>query len=199
MLTVKKLKSKYPFGANSYLISSVGYSAIIDPSAPPEDNEDYGNLKYVLLTHSHFDHILEINKWVEKGCEVLIAQEELSYLSSPELNCYSSFLGTHDGYFGKAFGLSDGEVIRLGGEEIIFKRTPGHTAGSGIYLSGKFAFVGDTVFCGGGYGRWDLPGGNYSELLNSIDFILGLDEDITLFPGHGQHTSVREYKRDYRR
>jgi glyoxylase-like metal-dependent hydrolase (beta-lactamase superfamily II) len=103
------------------------------------------------------------------------------------------------GYYGKARGLSDGEEIKLGQETITFRSTPGHTPGSGIYLCQDFAFVGDTVFEGGGYGRWDLPGGNYSDLTRSIDFILGLSEDIKLFPGHGTHTSVGEFKKDYRR
>ena len=198
MLTVKKLKSQVPYGANTYLVCSGGESAVIDPACFPS-GEDFGGVKYVLLTHSHFDHILEIDRWVELGCTVFIAKEELSYLSDPSLNCYKQFFGSDKGYFGEARGLSDGDIITLGDESIVFRRTPGHTTGSGMYLSGKYAFVGDTVFAGGGYGRFDLPGGNYGELLRSIDFVLGMDDDTVLFPGHGPHTSVKEFKKDFRR
>ena len=199
MLTVKKLKSKLPYGSNCYYLSSSSESVVIDPSSPPENDFDYSGLRYVLLTHSHFDHILEIDEWKALGAEVLIAQEEIEYLCSAEKNCYKVFFGIDKGYFGPARGLSDGETISFGDEEIIFRRTPGHTPGSGMYFCKDFVFVGDTVFDGGGYGRWDLPGGNYSELKESIDFVLGLEDNLTLFPGHGSHTTVRELKRDYRR
>ena len=199
MLTVKKLRSELAYGANTYLISSGGESCVIDPACSFDGEVECGKPKYVLLTHSHFDHILRIDDWVDRGYEVLIAKEELGYLPSGELNCYKIFFGEDKGYRGKARGLTDGDVIRLGEDELVFRRTPGHTPGSGIYISGRFAFVGDTVFEGGGYGRWDLPGGSYAELVGSIEFIKSLDEDTVLFPGHGDHTTVRDYKRDYRR
>ena len=199
MLTVKKLQSTVPYGANTYLISSGEDYAVIDPAAPPDESFDLSKVRYVLLTHSHFDHILEIDTWVKGDCQVLIAKEELEYLKDASLNCYKLFFGVDKGYFGQAKGLSDKDVIKLGKEEILFRRTPGHTPGSGMYLSGKYAFVGDTVFAGGGYGRFDLPGGNYSMLSESIEQVMSMDEDIYLFPGHGPHTTQKEFKRDFRR
>ena len=199
MLEVRKLSSIMPYGANTYLISSCGESAVIDPAAPPPKDAFFGKLKYVLLTHSHFDHILTIDSWVALGAMVCIANEELSYLPSGDLNCYSLFLGCDKGYHGKAIGLSDGDTIRLGDEDIIFLNTPGHTPGSGVYLCKDKAFVGDTVFAGGGYGRYDLPGGDADSLGRSISRIIAMDSDIVLYPGHGGITTVSEYKKDFNR
>lgn len=193
MLKVELLKSPLPYGANTYKVTSGEEFLVVDPAAPPRSVDL--SCKYVLLTHAHFDHILYVKEWAELGAEVLISSEEADKLSDPDYNCYRLFFGRDDGYFGKARGLASGEVIVFGEDEIRFIRTPGHTEGSGIYLSGKTAFVGDTVFAGGGFGRWDLPGGNFSKLKDSVHKIALMDEEILLYPGHGEPTTVSEYKK----
>ena len=63
MPKIKQLKSPHPFAANTYLISLGDEYAIVDPTAPWNADYQSINLKYILLTHAHFDHILEIESW----------------------------------------------------------------------------------------------------------------------------------------
>ena len=191
-MTVELLKSTVPYGANTYKVVSGEEYLIIDPAVPPK--KDVTPPKYVLLTHAHFDHILFVEEWASLGCEVLISEKEADKLSDPGYNCYRQFFGKEDGYFGKVRGISSGEVITFGADEICYINTPGHTEGSGIYLCGDICFVGDTVFAGGGFGRYDLPSGNFSRLRESIRKILSLPEETVLYPGHGEKTTVKEYK-----
>lgn len=197
MIQVKLLKSPHSFYANTYLISSGEECAIIDPSTPYDPSLTVGKLKYILLTHAHFDHMLDIDEWVDAtGAEVILSALELDALSDPIRNCYKLYDGSDKGYFGRARGIEDGCVLTIGDSEIRFMLTPGHTCGSGIYLCDGYAFVGDTVFAGGGYGRFDLPTGSLPMLRDSIRRITELDGDTVVYPGHGISTTINKYKTD---
>ena len=195
-MNIKKLISPHSFAANCYLISSDGEYAVIDPTAPYNESLIDGTLKYVLLTHAHFDHILEIDSWAKAGAEVLIYEEEKAALSDSVRNLYKMFCGSDGGYFGEARGLSDGEIITLGSSMIQLIACPGHTIGSASYLCDGHAFVGDTVFAGGGYGRTDLPTGNSVLLRESILRLASLPESVIFHPGHGESTTVKQYRQD---
>lgn len=196
-LNIQLLKQTHYFSANCYLISSDGEYAVVDPASAYDPSLIQGRVKYILLTHAHFDHILDIDDWVRgTGATVIISNDEVSALSDPMRNCYKLFNGSDRGYFGCAQRILDGEILMLGEERISFMHTPGHTSGSGIYIIGKSAFVGDTVFAGGGYGRYDLPTGNGVILRESIRRILTLPEDTVLYPGHGEPTTIKQYKLD---
>ena len=197
MLDIKLLKSPHPFSANTYLIGLDGDYAIIDPTSPY--SEELKNVKYILLTHEHFDHILEINSWVENTNAVVIATEECAIsLRDPMRNCYKLFNGTNNGYFGDVRIVEDGEELDLGNSVIKVIKTPGHTAGSAIFVIDNVAFVGDTVFENGGYGRFDLPTGSFVMLKDSINKIMHLDGDIIMYPGHGGCTTIKQYIKDFR-
>ncbi len=197
MLNIQLLKQTHYFSANCYLISSGEEYAVVDPASAYDPTLIKGRVRYILLTHAHFDHILDIDDWVSvTGATVIISEDEVAALSDPMRNCYKLFNGSDRGYFGKAVGISDGGTLELGKDRITFMHTPGHTSGSGIFISGGAAFVGDTVFAGGGYGRYDLPTGNGVILRDSIRKILTLPEDTLLYPGHGEATTVKQYKLD---
>ncbi len=197
MPSIRLLKPFHQFQSNTYIISSAGKCAIIDPSVPFDKAYLDGELEYILLTHAHFDHILDIDSWVQgTGARVVISEYEVDALSDPVRNCYKFFNGSDGGYFGKAYGLSDGEKIILGDIEITLMNTPGHTVGSSVYLIDGAAFVGDCVFAGGSYGRTDLPTGDFRALKDSINKIVSLPEDTLLYPGHGPNTTVKQYKQD---
>lgn len=197
MLNIELLKSPHAFSANTYLISSAGEYAVVDPTAPYDEGLCKGKVRYILLTHTHFDHILEIDSWVNAtGAKVVIASCEVDALKDPMRNCYKLYDGSERGYFGEAEGIEDGDVLRLGETEIAYMSTPGHTAGSGIFICDGNAFVGDTVFAGGGYGRFDLPTGSYPMLLDSIRKVIRLPEETRLYPGHGPSTTIKQYKLD---
>lgn len=197
MLNIEFLRSPHPFAANCYLISSAGEYAVVDPTAPFDASLCNGTVKYILLTHAHFDHILEIDSWVAAtGAEVVLAKNEVAALSDPMRNCYKLYNGTDNGYFGESKGLSDGDILPLGDTEIRVIECPGHTAGCAAYLCDGSAFVGDTVFAGGGFGRFDLPSGNYNLLRESISKLVSLPNEIVFYPGHGESTTNKQYKQD---
>ena len=199
MLHIKIPRPIHNFSSNTYVLCSGKEYAVVDPSVPFDTSLCSGVLKYVLLTHSHFDHMLDIDSWVDAGARVIISERELDFLPDPQKNCYGLFYGQNKGYFGEASGVKEGDVLAFGDEEIGILEVPGHTVGSLAYKIGDVCFVGDTVFSGGGYGRFDLPSGNIIELKSSINKIHSLSENTLLYPGHGEATTVREHKEDFLR
>ncbi len=196
MFSVKLLPNVHAFCSNSYLITSMGECAVVDPSSPYRN--EYGRVKYVLLTHAHFDHMLDIASWVEEGgATVIVSPYDISALDDPYKNCSSLFMMQDFKYSKGATPLGDGERLTLGDEVIELIATPGHTPGSTVYKIADATFVGDLVFSGGGYGRTDLPGGDFAELRASIDKLLGFNGLISLFTGHGEATTLQEYKKQY--
>ena len=121
MLKICKPSPVHKFSSNTYILSSCGDVAVVDPSVPYDSSLVDGKLKYILLTHSHFDHILDIDSWVEAGGEVIISEAELDFLPDPMKNCYGLFFAEDKGYHGKATGVREGEVLILGDEKITVK------------------------------------------------------------------------------
>lgn len=195
MLKISLLDSPHSFAANCYLISSGGDCAIVDPTVPYSPELYEGTLKYILLTHAHFDHILDIDNWVEgTGAEVICSIDEKDALSDPMRNCYKLFDGTSNGYFGQVRAVENGGVLHLGDTELSLIYCPGHTIGSVTYLIDGNAFVGDTIFENGGYGRFDLPTGSLMMLRDSVRRLTALPDETVIYPGHGGSTTIKEYK-----
>lgn len=184
------VKPCIPYGSNCYVIRNNDSWAVIDPSASfneikaciPDISE---TPKYVLLTHAHFDHILNIDDYVSRGAKVYVGARDGEGLGSPYYNCYKIFLNDDCGYNGEYEPLSEYDVIDLDGLPISVIETPGHTAGSVCYLVGDAAFVGDLIFEGGSYGRYDLPSGDRNTLFNSIDKFYKLFPRGRIYSGHG--------------
>ncbi len=198
MIEIQKLNPSVEYGSNCYLISSSVEYAVIDPSADCKallnrDPEIAVGLKYVLITHAHFDHMLHLDNWSKLGAKVIVGEEDGKALADSTKNCYLGFLGVDDGYYGEYDTVSDGEVLRLGNDEIKVISCPGHTAGGVSYQIGDNIFCGDTVFAGGGYGRCDLPGGDITVLEKTIiKLITHLSDNVVFYPGHGPETTLRD-------
>jgi len=194
MLNISCLKSPHSFAANTYLLISDGVVSVVDPTVPYNKAYDIYEPGYVFITHCHFDHILEIDSWAEQGFTVIASKRCSDGLRSSDTNCYKLFLGEDKSYTGNVRVVCEGEELVFGDCIVRIMSAPGHTEGSAVYLMDDYAFVGDTVFAGGGFGRWDLPGGNPHELRLSIRKICGLPGHTVLYPGHGERTTVWEYK-----
>ena len=149
----------------------------------------------IVNTHGHFDHVLA-NMLVKKttGAPLLIHGADADMLTSAQRNL--SVLTGMPEVCGPADRLlSEGDIVQVG--ELKFKvvHTPGHTLGGICLLSGKTAFVGDTLFAES-IGRSDFPGGSYSQLINSIkEKLMVLDDDVKAYPGHGPATTIGWEKR----
>ncbi len=169
---------------------------IIDPADKAEvliQNINREGLKPVaiFLTHGHFDHILAVSEIVERfQIPIYASEEEKELLETPSMNLSVS-LGKNIALTPTDL-LNDKDVIKLAGAEITVIHTPGHTSGGVCYLfkENKFLFSGDTLF-EGTVGRADLPTGNLNTLLDSLNRkLMTLPDDITVFPGHGESTTI---------
>lgn len=147
-------------------------------------------LKYILLTHGHFDHFASADLLREKtGAQIAIHKLDVSALADPSINMSAQLdkepitLGTPD------INLEEGSVIALGKLEIKVLHTPGHTVGSCCFLCEASLFSGDTIFRGT-YGNTAFSGGNMGELIKSAARILSLDESLDVYPGHGMPTTI---------
>lgn len=152
-------------------------------------------LKYILLTHAHFDHILGVQDMVKAtGAKVLLHTDDLALLK--KLNSYTMMVGLPDAEIPTVNEfIQDGAILRLGEQEIKVLHTPGHTEGGCSIFVQNMLFSGDTLFQES-IGRTDLEGGDFSTLKNSIETkIYTLPEDTKVYPGHGPSTSIEHEKK----
>lgn len=153
-------------------------------------------LKAILLTHGHFDHITGAEELRSlTGAEIYAYEGEKELLADPKLNC-SSIAGHTISLIPDKF-FKDKDQLELAGFtfEVLF--TPGHTSGSVcFYLKSEgILFSGDTLFQES-VGRSDLPTGNGRRLVKSVnERLLPLGEDILVYPGHGEDTTIGYEKR----
>lgn len=151
------------------------------------------DLKAILLTHGHFDHILATSELVQIfRVPVYCHQAEQELLGDANLNL-SAMMGRSGDYTIQASNLvQDLDTLHLIGKTIQVLYTPGHTKGGVCYyfVEEGCMFVGDTIFLES-VGRTDFPTGNAATLIESIQKKLYvLDPTIVLYPGHGPATSI---------
>lgn len=158
------------------------------------------NVKYILLTHGHYDHILGVHDLKEKtGACVLIHINDAQCLVDEN----QSLMGHIGPGIQKPCDadkvLQDGDEVVFGNEKLQVLYTPGHTKGSVCFLceSERCIFTGDTIFYRT-YGRTDLPGGDDEEMLMSLYRIYALRGDYTLYPGHGIVTTLEKERKTNR-
>lgn len=190
------------YASNCYLVTDDRETGavLIDPSVPPAyAARAVGALPpidAILLTHGHFDHMLALAEWrAQTGAPLAIAAEDAPALSDPALSCYRSFLGEETVFAPPERLLAAGDTVAVGEEMLTVLSTPGHTPGSLTFDSGELLFTGDTLFAGGGYGRFDLPGGNGDLLVVSLGDLLLLPGERRVLAGHGEEGRLSEAKK----
>jgi hydroxyacylglutathione hydrolase len=170
-----------------YLVgdSEVKKCWIVDPAweverAVAQAERDGYAIEGALLTHGHYDHCNGLESLLKiRHVPVYVQKEE------PEI----SRLAGDTGIFGvlpkeSLKIVKPGDKISLGGVQLTFLHTPGHTPGSQCFLVNNNLLSGDTLFLGT-CGRCDLPGGNPMQLFESLNRVIGkLPSDTVLFPGH---------------
>lgn len=179
------------WGSNCYLLISGTHAAVVDPSVKPESilnrlADEGAMLKYILLTHGHFDHIVSLDSLRQiTGVPAMIHENDAELPSDALKNGFYHFFRMEQTYRPPEQTLCDGETFRLGNEEIRVIHTPGHTAGSVCYLcNNEFLITGDTLF-DEGRGRTDLYSGNETQLLLTLQSMRNLPQSIPIYPGHG--------------
>lgn len=182
------------YASNTYVLISEGDAAVVDPSADIKDIKSAigeAKLRYILLTHCHFDHILKLDSLrAETRAEVCIHKADADMMKDPALNG-SEFFGLDFASLGADRILDDGEIIPLGKETIEVISTPGHTPGSVCYDCGNDLICGDTLFTSG-YGRYDLPGGDGNILFASLKMLADRRDNPMIHPGHGASCALSD-------
>ncbi len=187
------------YASNSYLIVDDDSKefAVVDPSVDPAVAETYFSdgycIKFVLLTHGHFDHILFVDEWRAKGADVCIHEGDAEFLGDPSKSLYLQFFARDTKHGEADIILKDKSIIKLGSTEIEVINTPGHTKGSVCYLFDDVMISGDTLF-EGSIGRTDLYGSSYDDMLMTIEKLSTIQKDYTVYPGHGGVTTLSHEK-----
>jgi len=158
------------------------------------------NLRYIVNTHAHIDHILANGELKEAYPEALLLVHEADgpALTDPTANL-SLFMNLHFRSPAPDRLLKDGDVIELGEHRFVVLHTPGHSAG-GISLycddvKPPVLFCGDTLFQFS-VGRTDFPGGSFATLSRAIrEKLFVLPDETVVYPGHGPETTIGEEKR----
>ena len=171
-----------------FIVDPGGYNKVLTKEV--RDNDV--NIKYIILTHGHSDHICGVNEHKAEfpDAKIVAYKDEEAMLENPNLNQSPGF-GVP--YSTKADILvSDGDELKVGDVTQKFIHTPGHTEGGMcIYVKeAKALFSGDTLFRQS-IGRTDFPGGSYKEIMDSIrKKLFLLPDDTNVFPGHMGTTSI---------
>ena len=176
------------YQTNTYILSNDTEAAVIDPGYEPDiilDALEGRELKAILLTHGHFDHVGAVKELVaETGCKVYIHAADLSL---PPMITAGQLYYTHT--------YAEGDTVcPIEGAALHVLHTPGHTPGSVCLLLGDQMFSGDTLF-EGSCGRMDLPGGDQLQMHQSLNRLVSLQADYHVHPGHGGSTTLAAEKR----
>lgn len=175
----------------SYLIFSEGEGAVlIDPGEDCVElieiiESKNIRLDAILCTHGHYDHIASVAIFQKRfGCSVYLHKNDFDLLR--QANFYRVlFSGNKTIQIPNIdLDLSGFKCLHFG--DLIFQvlQTPGHTKGGVSFLVDRMLFCGDNII-NSKIGRSDLPGGSKVDLIKSVNRLLDLDDEITIFPGHG--------------
>lgn len=183
------------FGSNCYLVGDGGEGIIIDPGVKSGDIVKAAAdlklaIKYIILTHTHIDHICSVDQLREaSGGKVLAHEADAPALTDFWLNG-SAIFGKAESYKAPDIFVKDGDLLTAGNVEFMIIHTPGHTPGGICIKTGDNIFTGDTLFKLS-IGRTDLGNGDYNSIMNSIkNKLMSLGDETIVYPGHGASTTI---------
>ena len=175
-----------PYGTNAYILvcQTTRESLVID--APSEAGKIINSLKgttprYILLTHSHMDHIGALAE-LRADLKIPLAAHaaDAGILAPPP-----------------EIMLEDGDAVELGGIKLTVRHTPGHTPGSLCFSVGSYLLAGDTLFPGGP-GKTQTPA-DFARIVKSItEKIFTLNDNTAVYSGHGEPTILKKEKAEFK-
>ena len=195
-----------PFGTNTYVLADEeGKVLLIDPACfyEQERQELYQTISRlhqpdqpltIVATHGHLDHLWGA-KWATETWHTPVRMHEADIPMAQAMQQQYDLFGVRmkaERFEIEEFRGQDSE-FRSQNSDFRFQiiHTPGHTQGSVClyFPEERKLFSGDTLFrCG--YGRTDLPGGNYGQLISSLEQLMTLPPETEVFPGHGESTTI---------
>ena len=146
-------------------------------------------LTRVVLTHAHFDHILDAGRYQAAGIPIALHPADELLLSAPQ----TTMFGLSDPMPSIRIDepLSEGQTLRLGETEWQVWHVPGHAPGHTIlYCAALDTVMGGDLLFRGGYGRVDFPLCDPQDMAESLLRILELPDQTRVYPGHGPETTI---------
>lgn len=202
---VHQLIVKDVFYVNSFLYidQTTKHGFLIDPGAEAEKilhviKSNGYHIEKIFLTHGHFDHIGAVDK-IRNELNIPVYMHELGrkYVQNARMNlsalCNRYIILEDVRYVqsGEIFELSTNPDFKL-----TMTHIPGHSLDQVMYYNtqDKLAFVGDTIFKGS-IGTTQYEGGNERDFIQSLNLILSLPDDVVLYSGHTDKTTVGDEKK----
>ncbi|MBB6621922.1 MBL fold metallo-hydrolase [Clostridium gasigenes] len=179
-----------PLQTNCYIVmdEKVKEAIVLDPGQDPDliirEIESLNcKVSAILLTHAHADHddgVVDVkNKY---NVPVYMNREEEKYMDL-DSSVYGKLPKIYD-------FIEDGDILKVGDLDIKCIHTPGHTKGGMCFLIEDKVFTGDTLFQGS-IGRTDFIGGDFDEIIKSInEKLLILENNVEVYPGHGPKSTI---------
>jgi len=165
-----------------------GEALVIDPAANcggiiKVAQENNFNIKYIVNTHGHVDHISGNTEMKKKtGAEIIIHKDDAELLVFTPPMVFKMFGAEQSPP--ADITVNDGDLITVGGLSLKVIHTPGHSPGGMSLYTKGYVFTGDTLFVEA-VGRTDLPGGSWSVMHRSItERLCTLPDDTKVLPGH---------------
>ncbi len=201
-INIKKLVVG-PIGTNCYIASLLdGETLIVDPGDESEriiaelNKIENMKLKYILLTHGHFDHLMGVDGLKKEFPDTKV------YIGVDDIELVKDMAGQSK-IWGEEIpdiktelnGIAEKDELIFGKYRIKVIATPGHTIGGVCYLVDNSLFSGDTLFYHT-YGRLDLPYSSPKEMGESLSKLLSLDGKIRVYPGHMRETTIEEERKN---
>jgi len=198
-----------PFGTNCYVVNDEkGHVLLVDPAcaSPYEEQVLYNYIQKsgiadlsIIATHGHLDHLWGA-AWACEQWHTPVLMHEADIPMARAMQGQYDLFGVRRK--AEPFPMESLTVKRSNSATVLQRSglsilsTPGHTPGS-ICLyweKEKVLISGDTLFQMG-YGRTDLPGGDWGQLLDSLDSLFALPSDVRVYPGHGEFTTIAAERR----
>jgi glyoxylase-like metal-dependent hydrolase (beta-lactamase superfamily II) len=184
VLRINRIETS-PFGTNAYIVvcASTAESVLIDAPGDADiilDQLEGTNPISILITHRHMDHTGALQT-LKDELNIPVA----AHMADAEnLPIQADML------------LDDGNIISFGNVTLEVLHTPGHTPGSVCFLTGNILLAGDTIFPGGP-GKTGTPD-DFRQIIQSLEeSIFVLPDDVKIYPGHGEPTTVKKAKEEY--
>ena len=191
-----------PLENNLYLLTAADSpdAIVVDPSMESEAalQSILGRglqVRRILLTHAHFDHVLMSRRFHEAtGAPVWLHPGDRPWWDRAEQQ--AALWGfPWDGAPPIGHWMEDGEEVGIPGIDVAARHTPGHSPGSMTFVTDGGLIVGDVLFAGS-VGRTDFPMSDWNTLVSSVrDVLFDYDDETRVYPGHGPETTIGHERR----
>ena len=185
-----KMQPMGPYQTNCYIVTVDNQDFIIDPgvNATSWVTRNVTNPVAILNTHGHFDHVWSNQSVKERlNLPIYCPKDDTFMLTDDPLG-----QGTPKSV--PDYEIIGDEELDFNGVKVKYRHFPGHTPGCSIIQIGDIWLSGDFLFQQS-IGRWDFPSSNAQDMVNSLEKALTIDGDFTIYPGHGEKTTLNEEKR----